>query len=193
MQTSSLRRSRQLRDGFCGPPENCLLSSIKPSKWPSRLLPVKHVTFLLVVSVPSFVASCQARFAWPSLLTLCISLLSPNYRPQLRVGCCTVLIRQDSGIRIFENIAIGAVAPLQQTEGGMSQARRWCQMDCWYQMNVTANCMSWIISQLCMWGSVLRHSGRFNHPWQPARLIGWNSVWAGQCDISAMTSCQGRP
>ena len=34
--------------------------------------------------------------------------------------------------------------------------------------------------------------GRFTHPWQPARLIGWNSVWVGQCDISAMTSCQGR-
>ncbi len=33
---------------------------------------------------------------------------------------------------------------------------------------------------------------RFTHPWQPARLIGWNSVWVGQCDISAMTSCQGR-
>ncbi len=34
--------------------------------------------------------------------------------------------------------------------------------------------------------------GRFTHPWQPARLIGWNSVWVGQCDISAMTSCQGK-
>ncbi len=38
----------------------------------------------------------------------------------------------------------------------------------------------------------LRKEGRFTHPWQPARLIGWNSVWVGQCDISAMTSCQGR-
>ena len=37
-----------------------------------------------------------------------------------------------------------------------------------------------------------RKEGRFTHPWQPARLIGWNSVWVGQCDISAMTSCQGR-
>ena len=37
-----------------------------------------------------------------------------------------------------------------------------------------------------------RKEGRFNHPWQPARLIGWNSVWVGQCDISAITSCQGR-
>ena len=37
-----------------------------------------------------------------------------------------------------------------------------------------------------------RKEGRFTHPWQPARLIGWNSVWVGQCDISAMTSCQGK-
>ena len=37
-----------------------------------------------------------------------------------------------------------------------------------------------------------RKEGRFTHPWQPARLIGWNNVWVGQCDISAMTSCQGR-
>ena len=37
-----------------------------------------------------------------------------------------------------------------------------------------------------------RKEGRFTHPWQPARLIGWNSVWVGQCDISAITSCQGR-
>ena len=37
-----------------------------------------------------------------------------------------------------------------------------------------------------------KKEGRFTHPWQPARLIGWNSVWVGQCDISAMTSCQGR-
>ena len=37
-----------------------------------------------------------------------------------------------------------------------------------------------------------RKEGRFTHPWQPARLIGWNSVWVGQCGISAMTSCQGR-
>ena len=37
-----------------------------------------------------------------------------------------------------------------------------------------------------------RKEGRFTHPWQPARLIGWSSVWVGQCDISAMTSCQGR-
>ena len=40
--------------------------------------------------------------------------------------------------------------------------------------------------------SMFRKEGRFTHPWQPARLIGWNSVWVGQCDISAMTSCQGR-
>ena len=31
-----------------------------------------------------------------------------------------------------------------------------------------------------------RQEGRFTQPWQPARLIGWNSVWVGQCDISAM-------
>ena len=37
-----------------------------------------------------------------------------------------------------------------------------------------------------------RKEGRFTHPWQPARLIGWKSVWVGQCDSSAMTSCQGR-
>ena len=49
-----------------------------------------------------------------------------------------------------------------------------------------------------LWKSVVagdtlgRKEGRFTHPWQPARLIGWNSVWVGQCDISAMTSCQGR-
>ena len=40
--------------------------------------------------------------------------------------------------------------------------------------------------------SLARKEGRFTHPWQPARLIGWNSVWVGQCDISAMTSCQGK-
>ena len=33
---------------------------------------------------------------------------------------------------------------------------------------------------------------RFTHPWQPARLIGWNSVGVEQCDLSAMPSCQGR-
>ena len=30
-----------------------------------------------------------------------------------------------------------------------------------------------------------RKEGR-THPWQPARLIGWNSIWVGQCDISAI-------
>ena len=29
-----------------------------------------------------------------------------------------------------------------------------------------------------------RKEGRCTHPWQPAKLIGWNSVWAGQCHIS---------
>ena len=31
-----------------------------------------------------------------------------------------------------------------------------------------------------------RKEGRLTHPWQPARLIGWNSVWVGQCDIRAV-------
>ena len=35
-----------------------------------------------------------------------------------------------------------------------------------------------------------RKEGRFTHPWQPARLIGWNSVWVGQCDISATLAMQ---
>ena len=26
-----------------------------------------------------------------------------------------------------------------------------------------------------------RKEGRFTHPWQRAKLIGWNSVWVGQC------------
>ena len=33
----------------------------------------------------------------------------------------------------------------------------------------------------------MRKEGRLTHPWQQARLIGWNSIWVGQCDISAKT------
>ena len=29
----------------------------------------------------------------------------------------------------------------------------------------------------------------FTHPWQPARLIGWNSVWVGQCDLHFIVRC----
>ena len=43
-----------------------------------------------------------------------------------------------------------------------------------------------------LWAARVLKEGRFTHPWQPARLIEWNSVWVGQCDISAKTSRQGR-
>ena len=35
--------------------------------------------------------------------------------------------------------------------------------------------------------SVGRKEGRFTHSSQPARLIGWNSVWVGQRDIQTST------
>ncbi len=52
---------------------------------------------------------------------------------------------------------------------------------CYFDTTPSGNCF------MRLAGCPGRKEGRFTHPWQPARLIGWNSVWVGQCDISAMT------